>query len=59
MTITEMLARNSRLYPDATALIEITPSKNRRREITWKQFDDRANRFANALLERRVTLSCT
>ena len=30
MTITEMLARNDRLYPDSPALIEITPSKNLR-----------------------------
>jgi acyl-CoA synthetase (AMP-forming)/AMP-acid ligase II len=54
MTITEMLARNARLYPKATALIEITPSKNLRRAITWKEFDDNANRFANALIARGI-----
>ena len=54
MTITEILARNARLYPDTTALIEITPSKNARETITWKEFDDRANRVANALINRGV-----
>jgi acyl-CoA synthetase (AMP-forming)/AMP-acid ligase II len=54
MTITEMLARNARLYPNSPALIEITPSKNLRRVITWKEFDNNANRFANALITRGV-----
>jgi long-chain acyl-CoA synthetase len=54
MTITEILARNARLTPNAIALVEITPSKGLRREITWKEFDDRANRFANALVARGI-----
>ena len=54
MTITEMLARNARLYPDSIALVEVTPSKNLRKEITWKEFDDRTNRVANALIKRGV-----
>jgi acyl-CoA synthetase (AMP-forming)/AMP-acid ligase II len=54
MTITEILARNARLTPNGIALIEISPSKGLRRQITWKEFDDNANRFANALLARGV-----
>lgn len=54
MTITEILARNARLYPDKIALTEITPSQNRRREITWREFNDRANRVANALITRGI-----
>jgi acyl-CoA synthetase (AMP-forming)/AMP-acid ligase II len=54
MTITEILARNARLTPDATILIEITPSKNHRRVITWREFDENANRFANALIARGI-----
>ncbi len=54
MTITEILARNARLTPDSLALIEITPSKNLRREVTWKEFDDNANRVANALIARGI-----
>ncbi len=54
MTITEILARNARLTPDSIALTEITPSQNLRREITWKEFDDNANRVANALIARGI-----
>ena len=54
MTITEILARNARLTPDAIALVEITPSKNHRKVITWKEFDERANQVANALIARGI-----
>jgi acyl-CoA synthetase (AMP-forming)/AMP-acid ligase II len=54
MTIIEMLARNARLLPDTTALIEITPSKNLRKTITWKEFDERSSRVANALIARGI-----
>jgi acyl-CoA synthetase (AMP-forming)/AMP-acid ligase II len=54
MTIAEMLARNARMYPKDTALIELTPSKNFRKEITWKEFDERANKVANALKARGI-----
>lgn len=54
MLITEILARNARMYAAKTALIEREPAKNRRVEITWKEFDDQANRLAQALLARGV-----
>ena len=49
MTIAEMLARNARMYRGETALIELKPSKNLRKIITWEEFDQRAKRVANAL----------
>ncbi len=49
MTIIEMLAGNARRYPDETALVEITPSLSLRREITWRQLDERSSRLAAAL----------
>ena len=52
--IAEILARNARMYPDEVALIERVPDKNKRWEITWQQFDERANRFANVLMEKGV-----
>ena len=54
MTITEILSRNARLYPDKTMLTELTPSKNIRKEITWQEFESRVNRVANALIKRGV-----
>jgi acyl-CoA synthetase (AMP-forming)/AMP-acid ligase II len=54
MNISEMLARNARMYPDDTALIELKPSTGARREVSWWQFDERVNRLANALTERGV-----
>jgi len=35
-------------------LIESAPAGGYRREMTWKEFDDKANRFANLLLTRGV-----
>lgn len=73
MVITDFLEKNARLYGDESALVEINPSEERdravtwrdfslientrpdlpyRREITWGQFDKKANRFANLLLSR-------
>ena len=73
MIITDFLERNARLYGQETALVELSPSEERdkavtwwdfnliesaspdapyRRELSWKDFDRRANRFANLLLSR-------
>lgn len=54
MNISEMLARNARMCPEEVALIETAPSKGFRKEITWRAFDERANRLANALMERGI-----
>ena len=73
MIITDILERNARLYGNESSLVEINPSEERdkavtwwdfnliesasqdapyRRELSWKDFDRRANRFANLLLSR-------
>ena len=54
MLITEILARNARMYGKETALIEREPAKNCRLEITWKEFDDYYNRVAQALIARGI-----
>ena len=73
MPITELLEKNSALYPDDVALVEINPGvddhkghtwrefaliqstgTSYRRELTWREFDIRANRFANLLLSRGI-----
>ena len=54
MNISEMLRNNARLYPNETALIELAPAKGYRREITWKEFDDNANRVSNILVSMGI-----
>jgi fatty-acyl-CoA synthase len=54
MLITEILARNARLYPQETALIERDPANNRRTSISWQVFDAQANQLAQALLSKGV-----
>ncbi len=54
MNISEMLRKNARLYPDEVALIELAPSKGYRRHVTWKEFDENANRVSNILLNMGI-----
>jgi len=54
MTIIDMLKNNADKYADEVALIELKPSKRVRLEISWKQFDERSNRVANALIARGI-----
>ncbi|MFH1084070.1 MAG: AMP-binding protein [Pseudomonadota bacterium] len=54
MIITEILARNARMYGDEIALVEREPAKERRVAITWKEFDEMTNRVANALIKRGI-----
>ena len=54
MIIPEILARNARMYGDEVALIEREPAKAKRVAITWKEFDEMANRVANALIAKGV-----
>ncbi|MFZ3045327.1 MAG: class I adenylate-forming enzyme family protein, partial [Desulfatirhabdiaceae bacterium] len=54
MIITEILARNARMYGNETALIERDPQSGSRMEITWREFDEMANRIAHALINRGV-----
>ncbi len=54
MNLSEMLAQNASMYPNEIALVELRPSRNFRTEITWKEFDEEANRIANALISRGI-----
>ncbi|MDD5190064.1 MAG: AMP-binding protein [Dehalococcoidales bacterium] len=49
MLISDLLKENACLYPEDSALVELKPSRNLRKEITWREFDARANKVANAL----------
>jgi acyl-CoA synthetase (AMP-forming)/AMP-acid ligase II len=54
MLITEILARNARMYRNDIALIERDPKRSRRTTLTWKAFDDQANQVAQALAKRGI-----
>lgn len=55
MIITEILERNARMYADDTALIERDPGNNRRVTMTWRSFDQEADRLAQALIAMGVS----
>ena len=54
MNIIDLAFRNGRLYPDDPAFVEIKPVSKQKRVISWKEFDERTNSLANALIERGV-----
>ncbi len=54
MIITEILARNARVYRHETALVERSPSENTRKEINWDEFYKHSNRLANALVKTGI-----
>jgi Acyl-CoA synthetases (AMP-forming)/AMP-acid ligases II len=74
MPITEVLAKNARMYGDEICLTEInmdlqeshnvtwleyelienSPLGEYRRDMTWRVFDEKANRVANLLLKRGI-----
>jgi fatty-acyl-CoA synthase len=54
MLITEILARNARMYAEETALIERDPARGKRTTLTWQAFDRQANQLAQALIAKGV-----
>ncbi len=54
MIITDLLERNAKLYPNEVSLVEINPANRPADEMTWKEFDTKANKFANLLLSRGI-----
>jgi len=54
MNIVDLVYRNRRAWPDDTAFVEIRPVSRQRKEISWKEFDERTNSLANALIARGV-----
>lgn len=52
--ISDRLSQNARRFGDDIALVERDPAHSKRVEITWKTFDDNANRMAQALIDRGI-----
>lgn len=68
MLITDLLRQNAQQYPDESSLVSIDTKKltldlpgsyeSCRRSLTWKEFDDMANRVANFLLHNGIRKGC-
>jgi len=54
MNLIEISTKNSRLYPDDTAFVEVKAISEVRKEISWREFNERVNKLANSLLEMRI-----
>jgi acyl-CoA synthetase (AMP-forming)/AMP-acid ligase II len=54
MVIHEILAWGACQWPEREFIAEVDPVNNRRRSLTYKQFNDRANRIANALFNMGI-----
>jgi acyl-CoA synthetase (AMP-forming)/AMP-acid ligase II len=54
MTVTDLVARNARLYPNSMAFIEVRPVSKVRKEITWAAFNERMNKIAQALIAKGI-----
>ena len=48
MNLLDIIAKNSRVYPDESALVELKPVTKARKEISWRRFEERVNKIANA-----------
>ncbi len=54
MIITEILARNAARFSNEVALVERNAQTGDRSEVTWRQFNDEANRLATFLIDRGI-----
>ena len=49
MNLIDIVFKNSRLYPNETAFVEVRPVTKVRKETSWRQFEERVNKIANWL----------
>ncbi|MFC1905467.1 class I adenylate-forming enzyme family protein [Chloroflexota bacterium] len=54
MTVPEILRWCAHNWPDKEAIVEMDPVSATRRALTYKQYDDRVNMLANALLDSGI-----
>jgi acyl-CoA synthetase (AMP-forming)/AMP-acid ligase II len=52
--ISDLLAWSARRWPDKECVVEVDPQNSWRRSLTYRQFDQRVNRVANALLSAGI-----
>ncbi len=54
MNLVDVIAKNARMYPNETAFVELKPVTKTRQEISWRLFEERVTRLANALRDMGV-----
>ncbi len=54
MNLIDIIAKNSRIYPNETAFVEVRPVTKVRKEIQWGRFEERVNRIANGLKDTGI-----
>ncbi len=54
MQITEILARNARMYGHEIALVEREPAVQKRLTLTWQEFYEQSNKLANFLISQGI-----
>ena len=54
MTIIDVIKKYARITPDDPAIVELKPVSNKRKEVSWSQFDERIDRLANSLIQSGV-----
>jgi acyl-CoA synthetase (AMP-forming)/AMP-acid ligase II len=54
MNLVDIIAKNSRIYPNETAFVEARPVTKARKETSWRRFEERVNRIARALRDMEI-----
>jgi len=54
VVISDLLAWSARQWPDKECVVEFDPQANQRRSLTYREFDQRVNQVANALLSSGI-----
>lgn len=54
MNLVDVIDKNARFHANGPAFVEVKPISGSRKEISWIQFHERTNRFANTLLDKGI-----
>ncbi len=55
MNISELLSWSARRWPNRECLVEVDPERGMRKSSTYKEFDERVNMIANALINSNIS----
>jgi len=55
MNISELLSWSAKRWPNRECLVEVDPERGVRKSLTYKEFDERVNMIANALINANIS----